>query len=1037
MAPPAGRRDNRDRHYGIDPDYDRSFPSRDGSPPTTANKSERVLFNPRKDPIPTVQNPASIGLGSQVKRGNGSVGQNGFGSRTNRGHNQAALDIRSTNYKKNINESNLQSAKAPRNQFPWSDRPLNSHDGGSWANTLPSRPKILLRKETAEESSLISGNATMGSTILEPQSDAGEESTSNIMCDTSDAYQSPDYSETVSVSSDNDRSSLKSSDNRNNDGYSKHRAMIGKLQEVYSILWQREKECNKRTKFMKQQLKETNNHSSFIRQLWGLCKLQQSLLETYHDFMFQAYCVGAKDPNNIGPALVGKYKIPLRLWTFGIFNFLEVLKLVMPAHTDNDLIDHFVILSFDVISCFLDRPFDRRAYWAEALGDLSRFSITLYHSNDISWKVSSEYWYCVASRTVFGAGRIYYHQALVSQDKMDSFVLLAKTVTARKPFELSSSLIYSFLTNSLIPKGSVPDSDTKDLSIEFMKIHRFICSTDINIDLQYDEFNIMIENLRNCFGPTRDELSASLSEDENVLVKNIEKYMTGQNRLKSKLSPLLHATNTFIINVTQLMSFGKVKENPFMTLFGLANNIMRSMEDDDTTDSVGTMDLDDKLQVSDKSDEKWLEAIDKINQGSVAIAFTTLSQYLSFPPPIGSQHLLLWLYFLKSLTVSLSIVPNARKLIDLFINKMFPWELLLDYLQKIRPLVPDFDIHNRQEEPSDPILHEEWKILGLNWMDLVYKGDDFEDWLDSFIQYDSFDVPINGEINICKKRDVRYRKILSLALELVEYEGFQICTTEDGNFGINSTYLTELENEIEHFATTQNVKMFFDSPIIASVIQSYEAQVTQIRNIYQISGIRDAFKTQPLSSENGFGPYINTNATVFIFDTQCLVNRCASIYRLIELGKIKCTIPVIVYSELRNLRTTRDARLSEMASRAVLIVKQLFHMKKVAILSPNGEIVEALDRVRGLHEPFRSTIRKTTEELVSSSVSRYQKSLKDLYSLKLREGRTLPYLSLDNIDKFNFCVFISDVKSMKTTAESLNIKCCDFNWFKTRFFSEV
>lgn len=104
------------------------------------------------------------------------------------------------------------------------------------------------------------------------------------------------------------------------------------------------------------------------KQWEALVRLHRFLLNEYYDFLLASQHPAVSTPF---PDLATKYQIPGRIWTYGIYRFLELLRRHLPYSMDHML--SFIYFSFTTVTLFYEATPTLRHIWTENLGDLGRY----------------------------------------------------------------------------------------------------------------------------------------------------------------------------------------------------------------------------------------------------------------------------------------------------------------------------------------------------------------------------------------------------------------------------------------------------------------------------------------------------------------------------------------------------------------------------------------------------------------------------------------------------------------------------------------
>lgn len=221
--------------------------------------------------------------------------------------------------------------------------------------------------------------------------------------------------------------------------------------------------------------KNSQKTSELSNDLWTIYHHNLSLLNNYYDFLVTALKPSSNQTQfKTGKNIVEIYKIPRRMWVYGVVGFLEVLKNIMTIFQDHEISSCFISYCFSIISNLTDPILEMEGWWSEKLGDLSRMAIALYCSKFIDWKISAEYWYSISMKLLYGHGKIYYHMCTVQQDNLDALVNIGKSVTCRDPFVPTQHYLRLVVENICTQRNILPPLELP--IIDFIKIHKVLLS---------------------------------------------------------------------------------------------------------------------------------------------------------------------------------------------------------------------------------------------------------------------------------------------------------------------------------------------------------------------------------------------------------------------------------------------------------------------------------------------------------------------------------------------------------------------------------
>ncbi|KAB5572248.1 hypothetical protein GE09DRAFT_1025567 [Coniochaeta sp. 2T2.1] len=149
-------------------------------------------------------------------------------------------------------------------------------------------------------------------------------------------------------------------------------------------------------------------------ELWqALVELHDKLLGKHHDFF-----MASQNPN-ASPALrslATKYAMPARMWRYGIYCFLELLRHRLPASREHMLT--FIYLAYSMMAVLYETVPAFEETWIECLGDLGRYRMAI-EDDDVrhreTWTAVSRHWYSKGSDKSPTTGRLYHHLAILAR----------------------------------------------------------------------------------------------------------------------------------------------------------------------------------------------------------------------------------------------------------------------------------------------------------------------------------------------------------------------------------------------------------------------------------------------------------------------------------------------------------------------------------------------------------------------------------------------------------------------------------------------
>lgn len=553
-----------------------------------------------------------------------------------------------------------------------------------------------------------------------------------------------------------------------------------------------------------QNVSSLNNVKSLelLSELWNVYQNNIALLDNYNDFLVTALKPTAnehRDNFKTGKNIVEMYKIPRRMWVYGVVAFLEVLKNVINIFQEHEICSSFISYCFVVISSLSDPALDMEGWWSEKLGDLSRMAIALYSSRFIDWKVSAEYWYSTAMRTLYGHGKIYYHMCTVQQDNLEALVNIGKSVICRDPFVPTQHYLKLVVENICTQRNILSILELP--IIDFIKIHKVLLSINTN-QLQNDKSTNPEKNIDNLhetqlqygidlvsrygitFGSDSNGYNfftrqlytpngVTNTNDPNTpyyLQQHLsQQSQTGINSLE-KLNFWLNKGPLFAIsNINHIIRLGDPK-NPFSKIFMLPEALKERKDKKDRKRKSKTS-MGEEFQMNDSLDanartilaleipeQEWVYYLKDVNKSVLELSIRILKHYLVGPIEASYGHVIIWLYFLIAVGEATNKHPESKPLFYWLFRYIFPWDLLINYLNTVLIMVKSNQVLLKKcrkyvFETSNYIQHfnehenlaEVWKCWGTLWFDFICLKTDYCDLESTGVSdYNIFDLPVSG-----------------------------------------------------------------------------------------------------------------------------------------------------------------------------------------------------------------------------------------------------------------------------------------------------
>lgn len=612
--------------------------------------------------------------------------------------------------------------------------------------------------------------------------------------------------------------------------------------------------------------------SELLNDLWTVYHHNVTLLDNYYDFLVTALKPSANQTQfKTGKNIVDLYKIPRRMWVYGIVGFLEVLKNIINIFQDHEICSCFIAYCFNITSILTDPALEMEGWWCEKLGDLSRMAIALYSSRFIDWKISAEHWYSVSMKTLYGHGKIYYHMCTVQQDNLDALVNIGKSVICRDPFVPTQQYLRLVVENICTQRNILSLLELP--LIDFIKIHKVLLSIHTSAlnpegpDNMHDtqlQYGIdLVTRYGLTFGSDSNGYNfftrAIFAPNGNTGVssdpahpyyiqpqhQHIQHQQAGNSNTIEKMNFWFNKGPLFAIaNINHLVGFGDAK-NPFAKIFQLPEALKERKDKKDrkrksrgnstsnpdeikqlgqSTASMGGALLagvdGQTVTAQDLSVNDWFHCLDYINKSVLELSLRILNNYLVGPKQALTCHVIVWLYFLIAVGEASSRHPRSQNMFLWLFRKLFPWELLINYLNSLlvvcgnnAKLVEMFRryLHEHpnyiQHFNENEFLPEVWKCWGTLWFDFIAPKTDYNDVESAGVANTYlFDLPVCGTLPIVnmastndKKReqlehdnDERIVRVLLLARFLADNYTFGLVRTGD-RFGFDATIYKDID----------------------------------------------------------------------------------------------------------------------------------------------------------------------------------------------------------------------------------------------------
>lgn len=204
--------------------------------------------------------------------------------------------------------------------------------------------------------------------------------------------------------------------------------LINEVRGIYAGLVMVEEKC------IQLDRQHTESKEELSDKKWvALIRLHQTLLYEHHDFFLASQNPSASP---VLKHLADKYAMPARMWRYGIYSFLELLRQRLPESLDYML--NFIYLAYSMMTLLLESISAFEETWIECLGDLARYRMAVEESDMRDrevWAGVSRYWYNQDADRSPDIGRIQHHLAVLARpDILKQLFYYTKALVSVRPF---------------------------------------------------------------------------------------------------------------------------------------------------------------------------------------------------------------------------------------------------------------------------------------------------------------------------------------------------------------------------------------------------------------------------------------------------------------------------------------------------------------------------------------------------------------------------------------------------------------------------
>lgn len=156
--------------------------------------------------------------------------------------------------------------------------------------------------------------------------------------------------------------------------------------------------------------------------------------------------------------LAASLSMPARMWYYGIYSFLEILRNRLPELRDQMLT--FIHIAYSMLALLHETVSAFKDTWAERLGDLARYGMVVQENirGREQWTGVARYWYNKVADNNSTVGRLYHHLAVVAPShSLQQLSLYTRSLTCVAPYKIARGSIMRFFDFFLREQKSTSD----------------------------------------------------------------------------------------------------------------------------------------------------------------------------------------------------------------------------------------------------------------------------------------------------------------------------------------------------------------------------------------------------------------------------------------------------------------------------------------------------------------------------------------------------------------------------------------------------
>ena len=220
---------------------------------------------------------------------------------------------------------------------------------------------------------------------------------------------------------------------------------------------------------------QAENHPIYLfnEQWQALTALHRTLLHEHHDLLLALHHPCASKELR---QLAVVYKVPARMWHYGIYSYLELLRHQLPESLEHML--HFVYLAFQLIARLFEAAPSLEDTWAVHLGHLGRYRMAIEDENPRdreTWAGVARFWYRKPTIKFPTAGGLYHHLAIISRpNTLQQMYLYSRSLNSVEPFHTSRESVMTELLEPVLGCSPPAFPQPPEVDISFLRLQKIL-----------------------------------------------------------------------------------------------------------------------------------------------------------------------------------------------------------------------------------------------------------------------------------------------------------------------------------------------------------------------------------------------------------------------------------------------------------------------------------------------------------------------------------------------------------------------------------